>query len=94
MLGIIIVALIFFFVSLVITLFGRDKRGFNRKGIHKNGTRFDDFGYDITGYDKNGYNRNDYDKQGYNKLGFNVINVRKKYYGNDDALIMRREVNV
>jgi ribosomal-protein-alanine N-acetyltransferase len=30
----------------------------------------------------------------YNKLGFNVINVRKKYYGNDDALIMRREVNV
>ena len=28
----------------------------------------------------------------YNKLGFNVINVRKKYYGNDDALIMRREV--
>ena len=43
MLGIIIVALIFFFVSLVITLFGRDKRGFNRKGIHKNRTRFDDF---------------------------------------------------
>jgi ribosomal-protein-alanine N-acetyltransferase len=30
----------------------------------------------------------------YNKLGFNVINVRKKYYGNDAALIMRREVNV
>jgi ribosomal-protein-alanine N-acetyltransferase len=30
----------------------------------------------------------------YNKLGFNVINVRKKYYGNDDALIMRREMNV
>lgn len=30
----------------------------------------------------------------YNKLGFDVINVRKKYYGNDDALIMRREVNV
>jgi ribosomal-protein-alanine N-acetyltransferase len=30
----------------------------------------------------------------YNKLGFNVINVRKKYYGIDDALIMRREVNV
>lgn len=24
----------------------------------------------------------------YNKLGFNVINVRKKYYGNDDALVM------
>lgn len=30
----------------------------------------------------------------YNKLGFNVINIRKKYYGNDDALIMRKEVNV
>ena len=30
----------------------------------------------------------------YNKLGFNIINTRKKYYGNDDALIMRKEVNV
>lgn len=30
----------------------------------------------------------------YKKLGFNVINIRKKYYGNDDALIMRKEVNV
>jgi ribosomal-protein-alanine N-acetyltransferase len=30
----------------------------------------------------------------YNKLGFKVINVRKKYYGNDDALIMRKEVNI
>lgn len=28
----------------------------------------------------------------YNKLGFKVINIRKKYYGNDDALIMRKEV--
>ena len=72
MLGIIIVALIFFFVLLVNTFFGKDKRGFNRKGIHKNGTKFDDFGYDITGYDKNGYDRSGYDKQGYNKLGFNT----------------------
>lgn len=30
----------------------------------------------------------------YNKLEFKVINVRKKYYGNDDALIMRKEVNI
>lgn len=30
----------------------------------------------------------------YNKLKFKVINVRKKYYGNDDALIMRKEVNI
>jgi hypothetical protein len=27
-------------------------------------------------------------------LEFKVINVRKKYYGNDDALIMRKEVNI
>lgn len=30
----------------------------------------------------------------YNKLGFKVINVRKNYYGNEDAFIMRKEVNV
>lgn len=26
----------------------------------------------------------------YKKLNFEVINIRKKYYGNDDALIMKR----
>ena len=30
----------------------------------------------------------------YNKLDFKVINIRKKYYGKDDALIMRKEVNI
>ena len=30
----------------------------------------------------------------YSVNNFKVINRRKKYYGNDDALIMRREVNV
>lgn len=30
----------------------------------------------------------------YNKLNFKIINIRKKYYGNDDALIMRKEVNI
>lgn len=30
----------------------------------------------------------------YNKVGFKCINIRKKYYGNDDAMIMRKEVNV
>lgn len=30
----------------------------------------------------------------YNKLEFKVINIRKKYYGEDDALIMRKEVNI
>ena len=71
MIGIIIVVLIFFFTVLVITLFGRDKRGFNRKGIHKNGTKFDDFGYDIRGYNKNGYNIDGFDKNGYDVSGFN-----------------------
>lgn len=28
----------------------------------------------------------------YKKLGFEVINIRKKYYGNDDALIMKRGI--
>lgn len=30
----------------------------------------------------------------YKKIGFYLINIRKKYYGNEDALIMRKEVNV
>lgn len=30
----------------------------------------------------------------YNKLGFKTINIRKKYYGIDDAIIMRKEVNI
>ena len=29
----------------------------------------------------------------YKNNGFNIINVRKKYYGNEDALIMKRDVN-
>lgn len=28
----------------------------------------------------------------YKKLGFETINIRKKYYGNDDALIMKRGI--
>ena len=28
----------------------------------------------------------------YKKLNFKVINIRKKYYGNDDALIMKRGI--
>ena len=60
------------FVWFIISLFSRDKRGFDRKGIHRNGTKFDDFGYDVKGYDKNGYNRSGFDKYGYNKSGFNI----------------------
>ena len=29
----------------------------------------------------------------YKKNGFKIINVRKKYYGNEDALIMKRDVD-
>ena len=65
------VILILIFAMVVMTFFGRDKRGFNKKGIHKNGTTFDDFGYDIRGYDKNGFKRNGFDKNGYDVFGFN-----------------------
>jgi len=30
----------------------------------------------------------------YNKFNFEVVNVRKKYYGNDNALIMERKTNL
>ena len=52
MMSIVAIILILVFVLLIISLFSRDKRGFDRKGIHRNGTKFDEFGYDIKEKDK------------------------------------------
>lgn len=66
------------------------KKGIATKLINYLNECYDDIEYILLEVNENNSNAINL----YNKLGFNVINVRKKYYGNDDALIMRREVNV
>lgn len=66
------------------------KKGIATKLINYLNECYDDIEYILLEVNENNSNAISL----YNKLGFNVINIRKKYYGNDDALIMRREVNV
>lgn len=76
-------------INVVVDIKNR-KKGIATKLINYLNECYDDIEYILLEVNENNSNAINL----YNKLGFNIINVRKKYYGNDDALIMRREVNV